>query len=108
MSDIFQEAGQAATTVEHDVAKGVAWVSHLYGSVSGKLKAFEKAEPALVSSVSELVQTGEAFLASSVPAITAEGLNLPADSAAFAALQAFLKSFESAAAALKQVIAAVK
>jgi hypothetical protein len=108
MTDIFQQAGQVITTVGEDVAKGVAWVSHLYGSVSSKLKAFAKEEPQLVSALNDLVQKGEVFLAASVPAITDKGLDLPADSAAFAALQAFLKSFEAAASQLTQIIADVK
>jgi hypothetical protein len=108
MTDIFEKAGQTVQGVEQDVVKGIAWVSHLYESVSSKLAAFEKAEPQLAASLTDLVAKGEVFLATSVPAITDKGLDLPADSAAFAALKAFLTSFEAAATTLKQVIAEVK
>jgi hypothetical protein len=108
MSDIFQKIGGAVEDAGKDVAKGVEWVAHLYTVVESKLKVIEKDEPALVASVSDLVIKGEAFLAATAPAITDEGLSIPADSAAFAALKAFLASFEQAAAALKQVIAAAK
>jgi hypothetical protein len=108
MADIFAKAGQAVATVETDVAKGVAWVSHLYDEVSSKLSAFEKTEPQVVSAVTDLVQKGEVFLAASVPAISDKGLDLPADSAAFAALKAFLSSFEAAVTTLKQLVAEAK
>jgi hypothetical protein len=54
------------------------------------------------------VQKGEVFLAASVPAISDKGLDLPADSAAFAALKAFLSSFEAAVTTLKQLVAEAK
>jgi hypothetical protein len=106
--DVFQKAGEAVASVEKEVAKGVAFVSHLYDEVGSKLAIFAKDEPQLASAVTDLVEKGEVFLATSVPAITDKGLDLPADSAAFAALQAFVKSFESAAGTLKQIIAAAK
>lgn len=106
--DIFQKAGGAVTTAAKDVAKGVAWVSHIYTEVGGKLSALAKDEPEVAAAVTDLVEKGEAFLAATVPAITDRGLDLPADSAAYAALKAFIESFESAAAVLKQIIATVK
>jgi hypothetical protein len=106
--DVFQKAGEAVASAEKEVAKGVAFVSHLYDEVGSKLAIFAKDEPQLASAVTDLVEKGEVFLATSVPAITDKGLDLPADSAAFAALQAFVKSFESAAGTLKQIIAAAK
>lgn len=108
MSDIFSKATSVITTAEQDVTKAVAWVSHLYDSVSTKLSALAKEEPQLVSSISDLVEKGEVFLATSVPAITDKGLDIPADTAAFAALEAFVKSFEAAASVLKQLITEAK
>ena len=54
-----------------------------------------------------LLRSGKC-LAASAPAITDKGLSLPADSAAFAAMTAFLKSFESAAGVMKIAIADLK
>jgi hypothetical protein len=108
MADIFQKIGAVVDDAGTDVVKGVQWVAHLYTVVESKLQVIEKDEPTLVSSVSDLVVKGEAFLAATAPAITAEGLSIPADSAAFAALKAFLASFEQAANALKQVVVAAK
>jgi len=94
--------------VAQDIEKGATWVSHLYGDVESKLKVIAKDEPQVVSALSELLETGEAFLAAAAPAISDKGLSLPADSAAYAALKMFLASFESAATTFKQLIAAAK
>lgn len=106
--DIFDKAGQAIATVQKEVSKGIAFVSHVYGAMESKLAVFAKDEPQLAAAVTDLVEKGEVFLATSVPAITDKGLDLPADSAAFAALEAFVKSFEAAASTLKQMIAEAK
>ena len=108
MADIFSKTAQVISSVDGEVVKAAVWVSHLYGEVASKLSALSKDEPQLVSAVTDLVAKGEVFLAASVPAISDKGLDLPADSAAFAALKAFLSSFEAAAATLKQLIAEAK
>lgn len=93
---------------ETAVAKGVTYVTHLYDDVKSKLTKLEKDEPALVADVTALVTKGELFLATAASAITEKGLNLPADSAAYAAFSDFLKQFQTTAAAIKADLAAAK
>ena len=75
--DVFQKAGEVVAATEKEVAKGIAFVSHLYDEVGSKLAIFAKDEPQLASAVTDLVEKGEVFLATSVPAITDKGLDLP-------------------------------
>ncbi len=104
MANILTTVDTAISTAESDIVKGVKLVSHVYTTVEQKINGFLKDEPQLVSALGDLIEKGEIFLAAAAPAIGEKGLSLPADSAAFAALEAFLSSFEKTASAVKSIV----
>lgn len=93
MSNIFTKLGVSISNFGKWIAKAVTDTISLAEKIETILKAEQPLEATFVSGLSTVVADVEALVAASSTAVTAEGLNIPADSKAFQELVTLIDDF---------------
>lgn len=95
-----------------DIEKGLLAAGKFILGIEGKatkvLSAAEKVSPELIAEIDTTLTDVEAFASLAAGAAVADGLNFPADSAAYAALMKVIADVKSLGTSFSEAIAALK
>jgi hypothetical protein len=105
MSNIFKKIGVGIADIGKWIAKAITDTVSLAAKVEAILKAEQPLGASFVSGLSTVVADVEALVAASGTAVSASGLNLPADSAAFKELVTLIDDFGKLAPIVGEALA---
>lgn len=108
MSNFFQKLGIGIADCGKWLAEAISDTVHLAEKVEQVLKAEKPLEGPFVSGLSTVVADVEALIAASDTAVTADGLNFPADSKVYSDFLNLIADFKKLAPVVKEAIAALE
>ena len=104
MSNIFQKLGVGIADCGKWLAEVITDTIHLAEKVEQVLKAEKPLEAPFVSGLSTVVADVEALIAASQAAVTADGLNFPADSKVYTDFMNLIADFKKIAPVVEQAL----
>jgi hypothetical protein len=108
MSNIFQKLGVGIADFGKWLATAISDTVHLAEKVEQILKAEKPLEKPFISSLSTVVADVEALISASDSAVTAGGLNFPADSQVYSDFVTLISDFKKLAPVVEEAIDALK
>jgi hypothetical protein len=107
MSNIFEKLGSGLADVGKWIADAVTAVMSLAEKVETILKAEETLEGPFVSGLSTVVADVESLITASTTAVSADGLNFPADSEVYSKFLTLVSDFKKFAPVVEEALAAL-
>ena len=104
MSNIFQKLGVGIADFGKWLAEAVSDTIHLAKKVETILKAEKPLEAPFIAGLSTVVADVETLISASDTAITADGLNLPADSKVYSDFLTLIADFKNLAPVVEEAI----
>jgi hypothetical protein len=104
MTNILQKIGVGIADFGKWIAEAVTDTVNLAIKIEKILKAEKPLEAPLVSGLSTVISDVEALIAASQTAITADGLNFPADSAVYQKFLALISDFQKLSPVVEEAI----
>jgi hypothetical protein len=104
MSNIFQKIGAGIADFGKWIAEAVTDTVNMAIKIEQLLKAEKPLEAPLVSGLSTVISDVEALIAASQAAVTADGLNFPADSAVYQKFLALISDFQKLSPVVEEAI----
>jgi hypothetical protein len=104
MSNIFQKLGVSIADCGKWLAEAISDTIHLAEKVEQVLKAAKPLEAPFISGLSIVVSDVEALIAASDTAVTADGLNFPADSKVYSDFLTLVADFKKLAPVVEEAI----
>lgn len=108
MSNIFQKLGVGIADCGKWLATAISDTVHLAERVEQILKAEKPLEAPFVSGLSTVVADVEALISASQTAVTADGLNFPADSKVYSEFLTLIADFKKLAPVVEEAIDALE
>lgn len=108
MSNFFQKLGVGIADFGKWLAEAISDTVHLAEKVEQILKAEKPLEAPFVSGLSTVVADVEALIGASDTAVTADGLNFPADSQVYSDFLNLIADFKKLAPVVKEALAALE
>lgn len=104
MTNVFQKIGAGIADFGKWIAEAVTDTVNLAIRIEQVLKAEQPLEAPFVSGLSTVVSDVEALIASSQTAVTAGGLNFPADSAVYQQFLTLVSDFQKLAPVVEEAL----
>ena len=108
MSNIFQKLGIGIADFGKWFATAVKDTANLAAKIQAILTAAQPLQKPFVSGLSTVVADVEALIASSSAAVTADGLNFPADSQVYRQFLTLIADFKNLAPVVEQAVTILK
>lgn len=104
MNNIFQKFGIGIANFSKWLAEAIMDTVHLAEKIEQILKAEKPLEAPFVSGLSTVIADIEAVIAASATAVTADGLNFPADSKVYSDFLNLIADFKKLAPVVEEAI----
>jgi hypothetical protein len=108
MSNIFQKLGIGIADFGKWFATAIKDTANLAAKIQAILTAAQPLQKPFVSGLSTVVADVEALIASSSAAVTADGLNFPADSQVYRQFLTLIADFKNLAPVVEQAVTILK